>query len=191
MAIEDILRTLEEQAAADIEAVLEEARQHATLVVDEAKRDAEKVRSGYKNQAERSAGSEAAKRLNAARLEAKMAVSSARGDAVDNVFGATRGQLATVRGGAGYDALFAKLADEAMAGLSGPVVVHVDPADAQRASALSASGVTITVETDIESAGGLYVEADGGRVVRRNTLEDRLERVRQHVQAEVAKALFE
>ncbi|TLM97664.1 MAG: V-type ATP synthase subunit E, partial [Actinobacteria bacterium] len=91
----------------------------------------------------------------------------------------------------GYDDLFARLAAEALAGIVGEVVIHVDPADADcAAQAASKAGVAARVETDITTAGGLFVEANGGRIVRRNTLEDRLERVRQYVQSEVAEVLF-
>jgi len=46
------------------------------------------------------------------------------------------------------------------------------------------------VEPTLETEGGLVVEASEGRVIRRNTLEDRLDRSRQLIQAEVAKVLF-
>ncbi|TLM98932.1 MAG: hypothetical protein FDZ75_01240, partial [Actinobacteria bacterium] len=60
-----------------------------------------------------------------------------------------------------------------------------------RADAVAArEGVSASVQATLKSAGGLVIEADNGRIVRRNTLEDRLERVRQYVQADVAKVLF-
>lgn len=190
MAIEDILQTLDAQAEADVRAVIDEARQHADHILDEAERDAQRVREGYVRQANRTAATEASKLVNAARLEAKMTISTARGGAVEKAFDLATAQLAHARESAEYDRLFAELAHEALAGLSGPVVMHVDPADESRARALNASGVDITVQADIESFGGVMVEADTGRIVRRNTFEDRAERVRQYVQADVAKALF-
>lgn len=191
MAIEDILKALEDQAKADIDAVLTEAREHAALITKQGEAEAAAIRDGFVKQVERNATSKASKVVNAARLEAKMAVSSARGDGLERVFDEAGKRLGDLRGDAGYDRLFAELAREAMEGLSGDIVIHVDPADAQLAQAAAESApVAATVATDLSSAGGLVIEANGGRVVRRNTFEDRLERARQQVQTDVAKALF-
>ena len=94
MAIEDILRALDEQAQADCDAVIAEAKEHAKLILDDAQRSADAVHENFVRQVERIAKSEAAKLVNAARLEAKMEVSSAKGDGVSSVFEAARGQAA-------------------------------------------------------------------------------------------------
>lgn len=190
MAIEDILKALDEQAQADCDAVVEEAREHAKHVLEEAQRQADEVHEGFVRQVERVANSAAAKTINAARLAAKMTVSSVKGDGVASVFEAGRSALPTLRD-SGYDRLFAGLAAEALAGLDGEVVVHVAPSDvALGQSAAATAGLAATVEGDLDTAGGLVVEAHGGRIVRRDTLEDRLERSRQLVQADVARVLF-
>lgn len=191
MAIEDILKALEDQAKVDIDAVLSEAREHAALIEQQANAEAVAITDGFARQVERNATSKASKIVNAARLEAKMAVSSARGEGLERVFGVAKDRLGDLRRDASYDALFGSLVSEALAGLSGDVVIRVDAADEQRAQAAAqAAGVSATVVTDLSSVGGVVVEANGGRIVRRNTLEDRLERARQHVQTDVAKALF-
>lgn len=190
MAIEDILRALDDQAQADCDAVIDEAKAHAKLILDDADRNAEEIHAGFARQVERMARSEAAKRVNAARLEAKMAVSSAKGDGVASVFEAASQKLGTLRD-ADYDRVFAALAAEALDGMGGEITVHVTPADVDRAqAAVTKSGLTASVVADLNATGGLVVEAFGGRVIRRNTFEDRLERVSQIVQADVARVLF-
>ena len=191
MAIEDILKALDEQAQADCDAVIEEAREHAKLIVEEGEREAQQIHDGFTRQAERVATIEATKKINAARLASKMTVSSAKGEAVVDVFEGARKKLAEVRSGGGYEALFSALAAEAFAGLEGPVTVRVaEPDAALAANAAQAAGLDATVDATLPSAGGLVVEAYDGRVIRRNTLEDRLERTRQLIQADVAKVLF-
>jgi len=191
MAIEDILRALDEQAQADSEAVLEEAREHAKLIVEEGQREAQQIHDRFSRQAESVANAAAAKKVNAARLESKMIVSSVKGDAVVDTFDTTLSELAGLRSSGGYEALFMALAKEAFAGLDGPVTVQVASADAALASrGAEAAGLSATIDASLQTAGGLVVEAYGGRVVRRNTLEDRLERTRQLLQADVAKVLF-
>lgn len=190
MAIEDILKTLDEQAKADCQAVIAEAEEHAKLVLDDAQRNAETIHQNFARQVERVAKSDAAKLVNAARLEAKMEVSSARGDGVTSVFEAAEGKLAGLRQ-ADYDRLFGELAAEALEGVEGDVSVHVAQNDVDRArQAVEARGVSGEVVGDLSTSGGLVVEAFGGRIIRRNTLEDRLERVSQIVQADVARVLF-
>ena len=190
MAIEDILKTLDDQAQADCEAVVAEAHEHAKLILDDAQRSAETIHENFARQVERIAKANASKLVNAARLEAKMEVSSAKGDGVASVFEAARGKLASLRT-ADYDRLFEALSAEALEGSGGNVTIRVTEADVDRAQrAAAANGVPAEVVGDLDTAGGLVVEVFGGRIIRRNTLEDRLERVSQIVQADVARVLF-
>ena len=191
MAIEDILRALDEQAQADSEAVLEEAREHARLIVEEGKREAEQIHDRFTHQAESISNAAAAKTVNAARLESKMIVSSVKGDAVVAVFDTALDKLSEARSNGTYESLFLALAKEALEGLEGAVTIEVAPADAALATrAAEASGLSATIDPTLQTAGGLVVEAFGGRIVRRNTLENRLDRTRQILQADVAKVLF-
>jgi len=191
MAIEDILRALDEQAQADSEAVLEEAREHARLIVEEGKREAEQIHDRFTHQAESVSNAAAAKTVNAARLESKMIVSSVKGDAVVAVFDTALDKLSEARSNGTYESLFLALAKEALEGLEGAVTIEVAPADAALATrAAEASGLSATIDPTLQTAGGLVVEAFGGRIVRRNTLENRLDRTRQILQADVAKVLF-
>jgi vacuolar-type H+-ATPase subunit E/Vma4 len=190
MAIEDILRALDEQARADCDEIIGEANAHAKLIIEEAEREAEQIHEGFVHQVERVATAKASKKINAARLEAKMTVSSVKGEGVTSVFEQANDRLASVRG-SDYDALFAKLAAEALDGVSGAVTIHVRSEDTERAQqAATQAGLTAEVVGDLDTAGGLIVETNGGKVVRRNTLEDRLDRVVQFVQADVAQVLF-
>jgi vacuolar-type H+-ATPase subunit E/Vma4 len=190
MAIEDILKALDEQADAETAAVLDEAHQHATLIVEEGAREAQQIHDGFTRQVERVANAEAGKVVNAARLEAKMIVSSVKGDGVAAVFDEAGTKLSTARD-SDYPSLFSALASEALGGMSGPVVIKVSASDGSLADAAAGNvGLPATVEPTLETAGGLVVEAQGGHVIRRNTLEDRLERCRQMIQADVAKVLF-
>lgn len=192
MAIQDILQALEDQANADINAVLAEAREHAALIEQQAEAEAAALREGYHRQVEKSASSRASKAINAARLEAKMTVSSARGHALDEAFSAAAGRLEGIRRQPGYDELFSRLLDEALEGIEGRVDLHVDPSDVDLATAAAAQrGIDAGVLPDLASAGGVVVTAREGRLSRRNSVEDRLERARPYIQADVARVLFE
>jgi len=190
MAIEDILQALDDQAQADCDAVIGEAQEHAKLIIDEAERQATAIHERFARQVEFVAKSEAGKIINAARLRAKNDVSSVRGSGVVGVFAAAGDVLPRLRE-SGYEQLFARLAAEAFEGLEGSVHVRVNASDTALATAAAArSGLEADVVGDLDTTGGLVVEASGGRIIRRNTFEDRLDRVSQFIQADVARVLF-
>lgn len=190
MAIDDILRALDDQAQADCDEIIGESHEHARLIVEEAELQAQAIHDKYIHQVEQVATASASKQVNTARLEAKMIVSSVKGGGVASVFDAARVELPSVRE-SGYEALFAALAAEALAGVSGPITVHTASSDTSLAEkAASASGLAAEVVGDLDTAGGLIVDTANGKVIRRNTLEDRLDRVSQYLRADVARALF-
>jgi V/A-type H+-transporting ATPase subunit E len=190
MAIQDILEALDRQAEAECAAVLEEAHAQAEIVIAEAEREAQFIHEGYARQVERVAATEASKTVNAGRLQAKMMVSSTKGQAVDDVFSRARDELSLIPSDPSYPGLFDLLAAEAAEGLEGPLTVRVSPRDIPYAERFAAGRGDVTVDVDETIVGGLVIEASGGRVIRRNTLENRLERARLLVQADVAAVLF-
>ena len=110
MAIEDILRALEEQGQADCEACTEEARAHAAQILEDAQEKANSIHEHHISSIERAARTEAMKRVNAARLKGRMQVSGVRGEGLDGVFDSARQQLAAASPALGLPAAFASLA---------------------------------------------------------------------------------
>jgi V/A-type H+-transporting ATPase subunit E len=191
MGLEDIFRALEEQAAKDSEAVLAEARAHADSIIEEAENEAARAREHHVSEAQRSARSRSAQELNSAKLDARKRIAAVKEQAVRQVFDQALEQLAKVREGSGYREAFSRLADEALEGVSGEFAVLVDPADVDLANAvLAEKGISAEVRGDLVTTGGLAVSTEGGRVMRRNTLEDRLDKLRGLAQADVAEILF-
>jgi V/A-type H+-transporting ATPase subunit E len=191
VAIEDILRALEEQGRADCEACTEEARAHAAQIIEDAQEKANSIHEHHMATVERSARTDAMKRVNAARLKGRMEISSVRGEGLDGVFDTARQQLGRLHQRADYPQLFSALAKEALDGVQGPVVIRVSAADVDLARQVASQlGADAEVRGDIETAGGLVVESSGGSIVRRNTFEDRLDRARPYIQADVAKVLL-
>lgn len=191
MALEDIFRALEEQAEKDSEAVLSEARAHAAVIVEEAQSAAARTRDERIEQAGRMARARSAQDLNSARLETRKQLAGVKERAVSVVFDEALGELASVRSGAEYPAVFARLADEAIEGVTAEFALLVDPADADLAADyLAKKGLSARVRPDLATAGGVVVALDNDRVMRRNTLEDRLDKFRGLAQADVAEILF-
>jgi vacuolar-type H+-ATPase subunit E/Vma4 len=192
MALEDIFRALQEQADRDVEAVLEEAHAHAKVIHEQAEREAEEVRATRIAEAERAVIARSSQDMNSARLEARKHVAAVKERAIRDVFDDALAGLADVRGRSDYPAVFAALADEAMADVSGEFELLVDPSDVELARQyLAERGKTAEIRPDISTAGGIIIVTEGGTVLRRNTLEDRLDKLRGLAQADVAEIIFE
>ena len=87
--------------------------------------------------------------------------------------------------------LLVRNGQEAVEGLDGEMEVLVDPADVALAEkTFSDMGLSPTIKGELPTAGGLVVLTQGGKVMRRNTFEERLDKVRQLIQADVAEILF-
>lgn len=191
MALEDIFRALEEQADKDVEAVLAESRAHAEAIREEAEREAAVTREHRIAEAERVAKARSAQELNSVKLEARKRVAAVKERAVREAFDQALASLSEVRTRSDYPAIFAALLDEAIASLEPGWELVVDPADVDLArSTLASRGIAAEVRGDISTAGGMIISMRGGTVTRRNTLEDRLDKLRGKAQAEVAELLF-
>jgi vacuolar-type H+-ATPase subunit E/Vma4 len=111
--------------------------------------------------------------------------------AIDDAFDDARVALAGLREKSGYEELFRTLAEEALASVTGPVSVQVDPRDEKVArKVLDELGADYTLDTSVTAAGGLVAVEGDGRIFRRNTLDDRLEKVRHIGQSRVAEIIF-
>lgn len=190
MAIEDIFRALEEQADQEIEQILKAAKLQAKTIEQEAREEADRITQAKIAAVEETTRARAAKTVNAARLESKRNLAAVRDEAVDRVFSEAAKRLAALRGTPEYERVFRKLAAEALADVEGECEVRVAPADEALARAVvSELGRNCTVVPTLETTGGLEVASHGGRIVRRNTFESRLAKVRGLAQAKVAEVL--
>jgi len=190
MAIEDIFRALDEQAERECDDLLAVAQGQASSIMEEARREAERLTQAKVDAAGETAGTKASKTINAGRLEARKRLAGVRDAAVVRVFDDALTKLGSFRSSPEYPAVFAALADEALEGVEGPCEMVVDPSDADLARSVAARhGGACTVATGLTSVGGVTVSAAGGRVLRSNTLESRLDKARGLVQARVAEIL--
>lgn len=191
MALQDIFKALDEQADAECKEALDNAKAQAQAVVAEAKEEAQRIRDRKIEQAEVGVARRAAQLVNASRLENKRDIAALKDRGVESVFDDALAALGKLRSSGGYEDLFKTLAEEALASMEGDVEVHIDARDQQVAKkVLDGTGVRYTLKPELETAGGLVAVYGAGRVFRRNTLEDRLAKVRQIAQSQVSEILF-
>lgn len=191
MALEDIFRALEEQAEQECQEILADARDQAEGILEEAQDEAEEIRKRLVDETERSTRQKASQSVNSARLETKKKVASLKQEAVANAFEKALDKARSIRDSESYAKTFRALAEEAATDLEGDMKVLVDQADVELAKrTFDEMGVAAEVAAEIETVGGLVIVTGGGRIMRRNTFEDRLEKVQQHIQADVAEIMF-
>jgi vacuolar-type H+-ATPase subunit E/Vma4 len=191
MAIEDILRALDEQADNDCRVLVDKAKEQAKGILNAAKTEADQVRDAKVTATELRVSSKAAQIINAATLERRRRIGAAQDAGIDKVYADAGAALAARRGTKEYGDLFRVLATEASARAVGDVIVRVAPGDAELAAkVMSDLGFNAQIEVSKDTLGGLTLISAGGRVYRRNTFEDRLAKSRKYVQYKVAEALF-
>jgi vacuolar-type H+-ATPase subunit E/Vma4 len=190
MAIEDIFKALEEQADAEVNQILHVATVQSDAVEHEARDEAERITKNRIALAEDAVRTKAAKAVNAARLQVRRDLAEVRDAAVDSVFAAAAERLAAMRGTAEYERVFTALAQEALTGIDVECEMQVAAADAELAKKVAAKlGAAATVSPTLDTIGGLVISTHDGRVVRRNTFESRLLKVRSLAGARVAEVL--
>ena len=191
MALEDIFRALDEQADKECEDILSTARAQAEAIVADAEEQAAGVCQACVDHTATAMERKSTKQINAARLEGKKKVASVKEAAVSEAFDKAADSLSSARSQASYPAVFKVLVQEAIAGVTGDMVLLVDPADeALGRQVLDELGVDAAVKADLSASGGVAVLTGNGRIMRRNTFEDRLDKVRHSIQSEVAEILF-
>jgi vacuolar-type H+-ATPase subunit E/Vma4 len=190
MAIEDIFKALEDQADGEVNQILHVATVQADSVEHEARDEAERITSSRISAAEDAVRAKAAKAVNAARLQVRRDLAEVRDNSVDAVFALAKERLVAMHGTAEYERVFASLAKEALTGIDAECEIQVAAADAALADKVAGElGLTYTVVPTLDTIGGLVISTHDGRVVRRNTFESRLLKVRTVAGARIAEVL--
>lgn len=190
MAIEDIFAALDEQGEQESRDALDAAREQARGIRDDAEEQAKEIRASKTEAARAHAALRAAREINSARIEGRRVVAGVKERAIVLAFDEALEKMTAIRKSPTYPGLFSALAKEAATGLEGDVKMVVDPADETLARAVFADlGLTGSVDPSGSTRGGLTIEANGGKMLRRNTLEDRLAKFRITGQADVAEVL--
>jgi V/A-type H+-transporting ATPase subunit E len=170
MALDDLLRAIEADAAAERARADRETASEATAIVQRARRQASELEAELSAtpQAEARAEAEGARAL--ARLDASGAVRLAQEEAFATLVTGIRAELAALRNTSGYPELFRALLAESRAALPAARRLRVDRRDLDLATPLAGG---LDVDPALDTWGGVELASDDGRIVR-NTVEERL-----------------
>lgn len=192
MALEDILKALEDKAAAKLEAVHSEAQQKVKEIKAEAEKDASRTRRMKLKKVQEGIRSEATGIVYSASLKAKNEVIKAQEEVVEEVFARGEKRLGEIRGAPDYPGVMEVLIDECLEFFSGEVVVQVRRDDRALAEQiLNALGRPFRfADTPLEASGGVIASSADGAITVFNSLESRLERAKSKLRLDVSAALF-
>jgi vacuolar-type H+-ATPase subunit E/Vma4 len=170
MALDDLLRAIESDAAAERAQADRETASEATAIVQRARRQASELEADLSARPEAEARAQADRARALARLDASGAVRLAHEEAFASVVTGVRGELAALRDTSGYPELFRALLAECRAALPAGRRLRVDRRDLGLATPLAAG---LDVDPVLDTWGGVELASNDGRIVR-NTVEERL-----------------
>jgi V/A-type H+-transporting ATPase subunit E len=170
MALGDLLRAIESDAAAERARAERETASQATAIVQRARRQAGELEAELSATPEAEAREEAETARALARLEASGAVRAAQEEAFASLLTGIRAELAALRDTGLYPELFRALLAESRAALPAAHRLRVDRRDLDLATPLAGG---LHVDPALDTWGGVELASDDGRIVR-NTVEERL-----------------
>ncbi|WP_292548209.1 V-type ATP synthase subunit E family protein [Methanoregula sp.] len=178
---------MEESAQERQRELFEKAAKLAGEIRSEAKKQAGEIQEIAIKEAEKSAAIERNKQLYLTKGEIKEQSLRMREKVFDAAFEKATGQLSGLRQDKKYPAIFEQLAREATGAMGGqPFRVHVDKHDEELCKKiLAALDIRCEVLTDLQCMGGLVASSPDGLITISNTIESRLERIREHKKLEI------
>ncbi|HEY6102628.1 MAG TPA: V-type ATP synthase subunit E [bacterium] len=188
----ELVAILEKESAAEIARLQAEAKAQAEKVEAEGRAAAQAYVESQRQRLEAERKAANAKAQSAAQVQGAALILRAKDEAVTEVFSRAQqalGQLQQDR--PRYTAVLGGLIKEAAAGLTGHVVVEVNPDDREMATRVVRElGLDAEVRTAGGVRGGARVATPDARFVVENTLASRIERVRLALASEVAQLLW-
>jgi len=187
MAYENLLRSVEESSQERERELRETARVQAEEIRATSRKQALEIQEITIRDAERSAAIERNKQLYLTKGDLKEQALRSREKIFLAAFETAEKQLARLRDDKNYPAIFERLAREATGAMGDtPFILHVDTRDRDLAvRTIATLGIHCEIRTDIECAGGLVAGSPDGLVTLSNTVESRLERIKEHKRLEI------
>lgn len=189
MALAELLKTLEADAAADRDRLEAEAREQARVVVEAARAEAYAIAERAARTDESELAREVARHGAAARLAAAAALRETHEECFRTLLATVRARLAALRGSDLYATVLRAAIRASLAALPAATALQVDLRDeALAVELLGELGVQLPVIATLDTAGGVELTNDAGIRIR-NTLEERLSNAEPAVRIVFADAL--
>jgi V/A-type H+-transporting ATPase subunit E len=192
MAYENLLKSVEESAQEREHDLREKARSAVQEISEDSRVQAAAIHQSLLAETKKAVDIEKNKHIYLTKNEIKEKLIRTKETLFSKAFGDAERLLAHLRNDPKYPAIFTKLAQEAIGALGGEKFrVHIDERDTQLIKKiLSDMNLSGEVIADLHCSGGLIVSSQNESVKISNTLESRLERVKERKKLEVYAVMY-
>lgn len=192
MALDDILRALQDNAEKRIEAIEQDTQQRVNEIISEVEKEAVRTKRLRLRKIKDAIKSECTGIVYSASLKAKNELIKAQEETVDEAFRLAEQSLSDLHSNEEYPKVFELLLDGCLEVFDGEVVLRVRPDDKTLVDSLMADRqVPYSIsETPLEASGGLVVSSPDGEVVVYNSFESRLSKAKETLRLDISNALF-
>ena len=180
MAYEDLIKSIESTAEERKLEVIQSAEREVEAIIREAETESSAIHAHYLEKAKRDLILESNRQKFLAKQEMKTEINAVRQQLIDEAFSLGKEAISGIRSDSSYPALFEQLVREVITALAGEkIILHINPADSVICKdTIKKIGVDCEIVQDITTTGGLAGTSEDGKIRADNTLECRLEKIK-------------
>ena len=192
MAYENLLKSVEESAQEREQELREKAQSAVQAISEDTQKQATDLQQSLLAETKKAVAIEKNKRIYLTKGENKETLIKTKEKIVSKAFRDAEQRLSNLRNDPKYPAIFNKLAREAIESVGGEKFhIHIDKRDEHLVKRiLSDMNLTGEIIADLQCSGGLVVSTRNESVKISNTLESRLERVKERKKLEVYAVMY-
>ena len=192
MAYENLLKSVEESAGEREQELRTRARVAVRAILEEAEARAKDLQQSSLDEAKKAALIERNKSMYLTKIEEKKQLITRKEAIFSQAISTAEQHLLSIRTDPAYPEIFKKLAREASGAMgTGKCHVYVDKRDEQISlDMLAGLNLSAVVIPDLTTAGGLVITNPDETVTISNTVESRLERIKERRKLEIYTILF-
>lgn len=192
MKYDHLIRAIEDGAEEKLRDLRDSKDREVREIGERAEEDSGRVRLDLLDETKRRIEVETNKKIYSAREQAKNLITGARQEGYLQVFHEAELKLASFRGSPSYETFFNNILTESIESLENDrISLHIDKKDESLCQRLVKDKPGLyDIITDLKTHGGLNVSTPDGKVVIRNTVEDRLARAKERMKVVVFSGLY-
>ncbi len=189
MGVSELLEAIEARGKEEREKIISRSEKTAKRLIKEAKTRAKEVSQSILQEEDPELEATRTRILGESELRKKRSLSKVKNQVVEEVFEKAWQNLSKIRERPDYHSILEKLGGEILKGED--VIVYVNERDVTLIQKiLTSRGLNAEVKSGQNCVGGLVVETRNGSVSIHNTIESRLEKIRELLIQEVNQILF-
>jgi len=189
MGFAELLEAIEAKGRDERDKIITRSEKTAKRVIEEVKVKAKEIAQSILQEEDPELETTKTRILGESELRKKRSLAQVKNQIVQEVFDKAQEAFSKIRERSDYESILQKLGEEALRGED--LIVHVDKRDVSLIhKILASSDLNVEVRSGKDCLGGLVVESKNGFISTHNTIEARLEKLREPLIQEVNQILF-